>query len=40
LQEEALDAITSGDETYIVPLDDGTAIDKPTVTRKKDENEE
>ena len=40
LQEKALDAITSGDESYIVPLDNGQAIDKPTVIRKRDENEE
>ncbi len=39
LQEEALDAIAN-DETYVVPLDDSPAIDKPTVTRKKDDNEE
>ena len=42
LQEEAIDAIQS-DETFIVPLDnnkpDNEAIDKPTVNRKKDENE-
>ncbi len=40
LQEKAIEAITSDDETYTVPLDDGQAIDKPTVTRKRDENEE
>ena len=39
LQENAIDAITSPDETYIVPLDDD-AIDKPTVNRKKDEENE
>jgi len=40
LQEDALDAITSGDDTYIVPLDDGQAIDKPTLNRKEDETED
>ena len=40
LQEKAIEAITSDDETYTVPLDNGQAIDKPTVTRKRDENEE
>ncbi len=42
LQEEAIDAIQA-DETFIVPLDnkksEDEAIDKPTVNRKKDENE-
>ena len=37
LQEKALDAITSDGESYIVPLDSGKEIDKPTVTRKKDD---
>jgi hypothetical protein len=40
LQEEALDAISSDDESYIVPLDGDQSIDKPTLTRKRDENEE
>ena len=40
LQENAIDAMSS-DNTYIVPLDDDKAIDKPTVVRKKDdENDE
>ena len=38
LQEDALDAIISDDDTYVVPLDDGQAIDKPTVNRKEDED--
>ena len=38
LQEDAIDAITSDDDTYVVPLDDGQAIDKPTVNRKEDED--
>lgn len=39
LQENAIDAISSQDEQYVVPLDE-TSIDKPTVNRKKeDENE-
>ena len=40
LQEKAIEAITSDEETYIVPLDNDQAIDKPTVTRKRDDNEE
>ena len=39
LQENAIDAITSQDETFIVPLNDD-AIDKPTVNRKKDDENE
>ena len=39
LQENAIDAITSHDDTYIVPLNDD-AIDKPTVNRKKDDENE
>lgn len=39
LQENAIDAITSHNETFIVPLNDD-AIDKPTVNRKKDEENE
>ena len=40
LQENAIDAMSS-DNTYIVPLDDDKDIDKPTVVRKKDdENDE
>ena len=43
LQENAIEAIQA-DETFVVPLDvdqsaTGNAIDKPTVNRKKDENE-
>ena len=43
LQENAIEAIQA-DETFVVPLDDDqsatdNAIDKPTVNRKKDENE-
>lgn len=38
LQEDAIDAITSDDDTYVVPLDEGQAIDKPTVNRKEDED--
>ena len=39
LQQDAIDAISSNDEQYVVPLGDET-IDKPTVNRKKeDENE-
>jgi hypothetical protein len=39
LQQDAIDAISSSDEQYVVPLGD-EAIDKPTVNRKKeDENE-
>ena len=37
LQESAIDAMSSPNEEYIVPLDDGKEIDKPTVTRKKDD---
>ena len=37
LQENAIDAMTSPDDSFIVPLDDDNAIDKPTVTRKKDD---
>ena len=37
LQENAIDAISGGDETYVVPLDGDKAIDKPTVVRKKDD---
>ena len=36
LQENAIDAITSNEDKYVVPLDD-EAIDKPTVNRKKDD---
>ena len=39
LQENAIDAMSSQDETFIVPLNDD-AIDKPTVNRKKDEENE
>ena len=37
LQENAIEAISSDEESYIVPVDDTQAIDKPTVTRKKDD---
>jgi hypothetical protein len=37
MQEKALEAISSDSNSYIVPLDDSSAIDKPTVTRKKDD---
>ena len=37
MQEKALEAISSDSNSYIVPLDDSPAIDKPTVTRKKDD---
>ena len=41
LQESAIDAISVQDESFVVPLDDATDIDKPTVTRKKeDESDE
>ena len=41
LQENALDAITSDDDAYIVPLDEGQeTIDKPTVNRKEDETDD
>lgn len=40
LQEKAIEAITSDEETYTVPLDNNQDIDKPTVTRKRDDNEE
>ena len=37
LQENAIEAISSPDEQFTVPLDDN-AIDRPTVNRKKDED--
>ena len=37
LQEDAIDAITSHDEQYIVPLDNDNDIDMPVVNRKKDD---
>ncbi|MBQ9556869.1 MAG: translocation/assembly module TamB domain-containing protein [Muribaculaceae bacterium] len=39
LQERAIDAISENQDTYVVPLD-GTTIDQPTVTRKKDDENE
>ena len=40
LQEDAIDAITSDDNIYVVPLDDGQSIDKPTANRKEDETDD
>ena len=39
LQESAIDAMSEQSESYIVPLD-GEAIDKPTVNRKEDDENE
>ena len=39
LQESAIDAMSSQEQTFIVPLD-GQDIDKPTVIRKKDDESE
>ena len=39
LQENAIDAMSQEDDTFTVPLD-GQDIDKPTVTRKKDDESE
>ena len=39
LQENAIDAMSGQNETFIVPLNDD-AIDKPTVNRKKDDESE
>ena len=39
LQESAIDAMSTQEQTFVVPLD-GQDIDKPTVTRKKDDESE
>ena len=39
LQENAIDAMSEQNESFVVPLDD-EAIDKPTVNRKKDDENE
>ena len=39
MQESAIDAMSTQEQTFVVPLDD-EAIDKPTVIRKKDDESE
>ena len=37
LQDQAIDAITSDDETLAVPQDSAQPVDRPTITRRKDD---